>query len=144
MAGGEFVAPPNPELGGDHELVESGTGMVEVEEPNAPSLTPSITVDLERHPVGQVFVNLLVASHAETFKVLEIEDDPISLLLGHPLVEAQKSSPEPPLQQHLSLRALLSRQPVVGHVGPPEALQQPPSWLLSVAEFIKAVQHRRA
>ena len=98
--------------------------MIEVKEADGARVSAARDVDAERHAVGQVLVNGLVASHAGGVDPLQLEDDPLGLLLRHPLVEPQQGAPEPCLQQHLALVAALRRQRVAGHVGPAEALQQ--------------------
>ena len=44
----------------------------------------------EGHTVGQVLVDALVAGHACGINVLQLKDDTLRLLLGHPLVEPQQ------------------------------------------------------
>ena len=105
-----LAAPANPELGGDHELVEAALGVVEVEEADDARVPPPGTVDGQGHPEGQVLVDRLVAGHAGGVDVLQLEDNPVRLGLGEPLVEAQEGSPQAILQQHLSLTAPLHRQ----------------------------------
>ena len=46
----------------------------------------------------------------------QVEDDPLRLRLGHPVVETQQGGPQPPLQQHLALLAPLRRQRLPRHV----------------------------
>ena len=42
---------------------------------------------------GQVLVDFLVAGNADLIDVLQLEDDPLRLLLGQPLVETQQGGP---------------------------------------------------
>ena len=45
---------------------------------------------IEAMRVGQVLVEELVGHHAHGVVVLQLKDDPLGLLAGHPLVEPQK------------------------------------------------------
>ena len=94
-------------------------------------------VDAERHAVGQVLVNGLVASHAGGIHPLQLEDHPLGLLLRHPLVEPQQGAPEPCPQQHLTLIAALRRQRFPRDVRPAQLLQQLPRRVLGVMELVE-------
>ena len=98
-----LVAPADPELGGDDEIVEAALRVVEVEEARDARLPTPRSVDGEGHAVGQVLVDGLVSGHARRVHVLEPEDGPLGLLLRHPFVQPQQRPPQPALQQHLSL-----------------------------------------
>ena len=111
--------------------------MVEVEEADGAGGPPLRRIHRQGHAVGQVLVDGLVACHAGGVQVLQFEDDPVRLLLRHPLVETQQSGPQPPLQQHLALVAALRRQRLTGHVGPAEALQQHTRRLLGVVVLVE-------
>ena len=80
--------------GGDHELVETALRMVEVEEADVARVPPPGPIDVQGHPEGQVLVNGLVAGHAHGVDVLQLEDDPVGLSHGEPLVEAQEGGTE--------------------------------------------------
>ena len=104
------AAPPYPELGSDHELVEPTLAVVEVEETGGAGVGATGDVHGHIHSVGEVLVDGLVAGHAHGVHMLQIEDDPLGLLLGHPLVEPQQRRLQPPLEQRLSLPTALRRQ----------------------------------
>ena len=100
-----LVAAADAELCGDDVVVEAGAGLgvVEVEEADGGRLLPAVAVDGERHAVGEVGVDRLVAREAGGVGVLEVEDDALRLVLGHPLVEAQQRRRQAALEQDLPL-----------------------------------------
>ena len=100
---GPLVATAHPELGGYHELVEATLGVVKVEEADDARVPPPGGVDGQGHPEGQILMGRLVAGHAGGVDVLQLEDNPVGLDLGEPLVEAEQGSPQATLEEHLSL-----------------------------------------
>ena len=60
--------------------------MFEIEEADSTSLPAPGAIHRQGHPVGQVFVDLLVAGHADGIDVLQIKNDPFRLCAVHPLV----------------------------------------------------------
>ena len=121
-----LVAAADAELRADDIVVEAdaGLGVVEVEEADGRRLLPAVEVDGERHAVGEVGVDRLVAREAGRVDMLEVEDDALRLVLGHPLVEAQQRRREPPAQQHLPLALALIRQRLARHVLVAEPLEE--------------------
>ena len=73
---------------GNDEFVEPALGVVEVEETDVAGVLPALGGDGQGQPEGQVLVDLLVAGDADLVDVLQIEDSPLRLLLGQPVVEA--------------------------------------------------------
>ncbi len=132
-----LVAAPDAELGGDDELVEAALRVVEVEEADGARVPPARPVHGQGHPVGQVLVDGLVAGHAGGVDVLQIEDDPVRLRLGQPLVEPQQRPPQTPLEQHLPLVGALRRQGFARYVLPAEPLQQQAGGLLGVVVLVE-------
>ena len=94
-------------------------------------------VDGKGQPEGQVLVGFLVAGDADLVDVLQVENDPVSLLPGQPLVETQQGGPQPPLQQHLALTGPLGRQRLSRHIRPPQPLQQRPRRLLGLTVLVE-------
>ena len=82
----------------------------------------------------------LVAGHADGVDVLQLEDGPLRLLLGQPVVETQQGGPQPPLQQYLALPAALRRQRLPRRVGPPQPLQQGTGRLLGLAVLVELAE----
>ena len=113
--------------------------MVEVEETDGAGGPSPGPVHGQGHSVGQVLVDPLVADHPGGVDVLQLEDDPVRLGLGEPLVEAEQGSPQAILQQHLSLTAPLFRQSLPEHVGPPQPFQQLTGGVLRVVELVEFV-----
>ena len=132
-----LAAPAHPELGGDDELVESALGVVEVEEADVAGVLPALGVDGQGQAEGQVLVDGLVAGHADGVDALQLEDGPLRLLLGQPVVETQQGGPQPPLQQYLALATALRRQRLPRRVGPPQPLQQDAGRLLGLAVLVE-------
>ena len=132
-----LTAAPHPELGGDDELVEPALGVVEVEEADVAGVLPARGAYGQGQAEGQVLVDGLVAGHADGVDVLQLEDGPLDLLLGQPVVETQQGGPQPPLQQDIALLAALRRQLLAGRVGPPQTLQQGAGRLLCLAVFVE-------
>ena len=131
------LPPPHPELGGDHELVEAAFRVVEVEEADGAGVPAPGPVHGQGHTVGQVLVDRLVAGHAGGVDVLQLEDDPVGLGLGEPLIETQQGGPQPLLEQDLPLAAPFRRQRFPGHVSPPQPFQQLTGRVLGVVEFVE-------
>ena len=113
------TASAQPELGGDNELVESAFRMVEIEEAGGAGVGTAGDVHGHVHAVGEVLVDGLVTGHAHGVHVLQVEDDPLGLLVCHPFVEPQQRRLEPPFEQYLPLRLAFRRQLLPGNVGPP-------------------------
>ena len=132
-----LVAAPHPELGGDDELVESAVGAFEVEEADVTGVLSVGGVTAQGQAEGQVLVEFLVAGNADLIDVLQLEDDPLRLLLGQPFVEMQQGGPQPPLQQDLALPAALRRQRLPRYVRPPQPFQQLPGRLLGLAKLVQ-------
>ena len=137
--GAAFAAPTHAELRGDDVLVQPHAGLrvVEVEEADGGRLLAAAAVDGEGHAVGEVLVDGLVAREAGGVEVLEVEDDALRLVLGHPLVEAHERSREPPMQEHVALVVALCRQRLAGHVSPAQALQQLARGILREIELVQ-------
>ena len=89
------------------------------------------------HAVGEVLVDGLVARQAGGVEVLQVEDDALGLVLGHPCVEAHERGREASVEQHIPLVAALRRQRLAGHVGPAEALQQRARGVLGEIELVE-------
>ena len=134
-----LAAPAHPKLGGDHELLETALGVVEVEEADGARVPPPGAIDVQGHPEGQILVDRLVAGHAYGVDVLQLEDNPVGLSHGEPLVEAQEGGTEDTVEQHLAFTAPLHRQGFSGHVGPPQPVQQLSGRFLGVVEFVEFV-----
>ena len=132
-----LTTAPHPELGGDHELVELALGVLEVKEADVAGVLPAPGVDRQGQAEGQVLVDGLVAGHADGIDVLQLEDGPLCLLLGQPVVETQQGVPQPPLQQYLALAAALRRQRLPRCVGPSQPLQQDTGRLLGLAVLVE-------
>ena len=132
-----LVAAADPELRGDDELVETALGVVEVEEADDARSPAARTIDDQRHPVGEILVDGLVAGHARGVNVLQLEDDAVGLLLRHPLVQAPQRPAQPPFQQDLALVPALRCQRLTGDVRPPQVLQQPPGRVLRGVELVE-------
>src|SRR5439155_27231087 len=116
----------DPKLAGDQVLVAAAGRLrvVEVEEDDVARLAPTALLDLERHAVGQVLVDELVAGQADGFDVLELENDAGRLVVGHPGVEARQGAAESALQQHRGLAVPLSCQYLAWDVGVAELAEQ--------------------
>ena len=138
-AGAALAAPTHAELRGDDVLVQPDAGLrvVEVEEADGGRLLTAAAVDGEGHAVREVLVDGLVAREAGRVEVLEVEDDALRLVLGHPLVEAHERSREPPMQEHVALVIALCRQRLAGHVSPAQALQQLARRVLREVELVE-------
>ena len=134
-----LVAAADAELRADDVVVETypGLGVVEVEEADGRRLLPAVEVDGERHAVGEVGVDRLVAREAGGVDVLEVEDDALRLVLGHPLVEAQQRRRQALPQQHLPLALALRRQHLARHVRVPEPLEEFARGILGGVEFVE-------
>ena len=50
----------------------------------------------------------LIASHPNRINVLKIENDPVSLVLSHPLIEPQQRPSQPTPKQDIPLVSALS------------------------------------
>ena len=137
--GAALPAPTHAELRRDDVPVQpdAGLGVVEVEEANRRRLLAAAAVDGEGHAVGEVLVDGLVAREAGGVEVLQVEDDALRLVLGHPLVEAHERSREPPMQEHVALVVALCRQRLAGHVSPAQALQQLARGILREVELVQ-------
>ena len=111
--------------------------MLEVKEAHGARVPAPGPIHGQGHPVGQVLVDRLVAGHAGGIDVLQLEDDPVGLGLGQPLVETQQGGPQPPLQQHFPLAAPFRRQGLPRRVGPPQPFQQQTGRVLGVVVFVE-------
>ena len=111
--------------------------MLEVEEAHGGRLLAAAPVDGERHTVRQVLVDSLVACQAGGINPLQVEDDPLRLIVGHPRIETFESRYEPAGKQHIPLVVALASQHLAGDVGPAEPLQQFESGLLGQVELVK-------
>ena len=111
--------------------------MVEVEEADGRRLLPAAPVDGQGHAQREVLVDGLVAREAGLVEVLQVEDDALRLVLGHPLVEAHECRREPPLQEHVALVVAFRRQRLAGDVGPAEPLQQLARGILGEVELVE-------
>ena len=69
---GALVAPADPKLRGDDELVEAALRVVEVEESDGARVPTAWPVHGRSHAVGQGLVDLLVAGHARRGDVLQL------------------------------------------------------------------------
>ena len=78
----------------------------------------------------------LIASHPNGVDMLKIEDDPVSLILSHPLVKPQQRLSQPTPKQDIPLVLPLGRKVIPRDMGPPQPLQQQASWFLSMAELV--------
>ena len=109
LGAASFVAATDAELGGNHELVEAALRVVEVEEADDTGVPALRRVHRQGHAIGQILVDALVAGHARSVHVFQVEDDAVGLLLRDPLVQPQQCGAQPALEQHLPLVAALRR-----------------------------------
>ena len=116
--------------------------MVEIEEADRRCLLPASALNRQRHAVGQVLVDSLVAQHARLINVVQVEDDPLRLVSGHPLVEPHQRLDEPVLEDDLTLVGALHCQVLARDVGPSQGDQQVASWDLGVGQFVGLVGSR--
>ena len=84
-------------------------------------------------------MDALVACEAGGIDVLEVEDNALRLLFGHPLVEAKQRRRKPPRQQHPALILALPGQYSARHVGPPKPFEEFACGVLGVVELVEAV-----
>ena len=77
-----LVAASDTELRRDHELVEVAVGVVKVKEPDGAGVPTAWALHVQRHAVGEVLVDQLVARHAGAVGAFKIEDDPLGLATG--------------------------------------------------------------
>ena len=113
--------------------------MVEIEEAGGSCSGATGDVHGHVHAVGEVLVDGLVAGHAHGVHVLQVEDDPLGLLVGHPFVEPQQRRLESPLEQHLPLPTTLRCQDFRGHVGPAQLFKEGACRLLGLAKLVELV-----
>ena len=111
--------------------------MIEIEKADGAGVPSPGPVNGQGQPVGQVLMDGLVAGHAGGVDVLQLEDDPLGLGFGEPVVETQQGGPQPPLQQHLALAVALRRQRLPRRIRPPQPLQQDAGRLLGVVELVE-------
>ena len=131
-------AAPDAELGGDHELV-AADGVVEIEESDGAGVPAARGLNGQRHAVGEVLVDQLVARHADAAGAFEIADHLVGLRTGEAIVEAQQRGPQPALEQNVALVGAFVRQLLRRHVGPAQPLQQPAGRVLGVVELVELV-----
>ena len=139
---GAFVGSADAELGGDDVLVEAdvGLGMIEVEEADGRRLLASVAFDREGHAVGEVFVDALVAAQAGLVDLAEVEDNPLGLVFGHPLVEAQEGGGEAVFEDDFALVGALVGQGFAGDVGPAEGDEEVAGGYFGVGQFVGLVR----
>ena len=98
--------------------------MVEIKKSRDAHFPSAGTINGQRHPVSQVPVNCPVPRHARRVDVLELEDHPLGLRLGHPLVQAQQGSPQAAFQKDLSTAAPFRLPLFCSNVAPYGTTQQ--------------------
>ena len=84
-------------------------------------------------------MDALVACESGGVEVLDVEDNALRLVFGHPFVEAKQRRRKPPRQQHPALILALGGQHSARHVGPPKPFEEFACGVLGVVEFVEAV-----
>ena len=111
--------------------------MLEVEEAHGGRFLAAAPVDGEGHTVRQVLVDGLVAGQAGGVDVLQIEDDPLRLVIGHPRIETLERGCEPSGKQYIPLVIALQCQHLARHIRPAKTLQQFPSRILDEFKLVE-------
>ena len=134
-----LAATTHPELRGHDVLVQSHARlwMFEIEEAHGGRLLAATPVDGEGHAVRQVLVDSLIASQPSGINVLQIEDGPLRLVVGHPRIQTLESRREPTGQQHIPLIVTLLRQRLPRHIRPAKTLQQFPGRILGKFKLVE-------
>ena len=72
--------------------------MVVIEKADVAGVLPALGIDGEGQAEGQVLMDFLVAGNSDGVDVLQLEDGPVGLFLGQPVVKTQQGGPQPPLE----------------------------------------------